>query len=181
MSGLGDSSRNSIIRILKEGLKTFGFLLSQDSSDTSVRLLLMLAKLQGKEVLKDDSLIRARLAARLVRQTGSLEFAISLISLAIEANDKRFFIDFGKCLAGREIKDSSLFDKRERDIAELVLFHSEMTAKQAVEELQRRNHPGITEENFRMWKMRLLKAKPLFDEVIARWRNKISTSGVTDD
>src|SRR5262249_22648100 len=115
------------------------------------RLLLMLSKLTDKEVLKDDSLMRAKLAARIVEETGDLDFSFWLVLLAIETNDKRFFIDFGKCLSG-EIKDPTLFDKRDRDIAEIVLFEPEMSANDAVRELEKRGHRGITEENFRMWK-----------------------------
>jgi len=88
------------------------------------------------------------------------------VLLAIETNDKRFFIDFGKCLSG-EIKDTTLFDKRDCDLAEIVLFSPQMSAKDAVRELKRRGHRGITEENFRMWKMRLLKAKPKLDALMA--------------
>ena len=118
-------------------------------------------------MLKDDSLVRAKLAAKLVQQTGSFYCAATLlVLLAIEANDKRFFIDFGKCLSG-EIKDSTLFDKRDRDLAEIVLFSPQMSAKDAVRELMRRGHCGMSEENFRMWKMRLLKAKRRLDAVMA--------------
>jgi hypothetical protein len=144
-------------------------------------LLLMSAKLQNREMLQDDSLIRAKLAAKAAQQTGSLDFCSWFVDLAIEANDKQFFIDFGKCLSG-EIKDSTLFDKRERDIAEIVLFNPQMSARDAVRELQKRGHREITEENFRMWKMRLLKAKPTFDAVIARLKhNKNSPLAVTDN
>jgi hypothetical protein len=129
-------------------------------------LLLMVAKLQDRDVLKDDSLIRAKIAANTAKQTGSLCFALGQVLLAIELNDKRFFIDFGKCLSG-EIKDPALFDNRDRDMAEIVLFNPRMSAKQAVLELEKRGHRGITEDNFRNWKMRLLRAKPKLDAVMA--------------
>jgi hypothetical protein len=128
--------------------------------------LVMVAKLQDRDVLKDDSLIRAKAAAKVAKQTGSLYSSLGLVLVAILANDKRFFMDFGKCLSG-EIKDSTLFDKRDRDIAEIVLFNPQMSAKQAVLELDRRGHRGITEDNFRMWKMRLRKAKPRFDALMS--------------
>jgi hypothetical protein len=128
--------------------------------------LLMVAKLQDKDVLKDDSLIRAKMAAKVAEQTGSFYSSLGLVLLAIVTNDKRFFVDFGKCLSG-EIKDPTLFDNRDRDIAEIVLFNPRMSAKQAVLELEKRGHHGITEESFRMWKMRLLRAKPRFDAVMA--------------
>jgi hypothetical protein len=128
--------------------------------------LLMVAKLQDKDVLEDDSLIRAKTAAKVAEQTGSLYSSTGLVLLALATNDKRFFIDFGKCLSG-DIKDSTLFDKRDVDIAQIVLFNPQMSAREATLELERRGHRGITEENFRMWKMRLLRAKPKFDAVMA--------------
>jgi hypothetical protein len=128
--------------------------------------LMLVAKLQDRDVLKDDSLIRAKSAAKVAKQTGSLYSSLGLVLLAILTNDKRFFIDFGKCLSG-EIKDFTLIDKRDVDIAEIVLFNPQMSAKQAVLELERRGHRGITEDNFRMWKMRLRRAKPKFDAVMA--------------
>jgi len=70
--------------------------------------------------------------------------------------NKEFFIQLGKCLIG-EI-DRQLVDKRDIDIAEIVFFHPELSAREAVHELVRRGHREITEENFRMWKMRLLEA-----------------------
>jgi hypothetical protein len=79
--------------------------------------------------------------------------------------NKEFFIQLGKCLTG-EI-DRQLVDQRDIDIAEIVLFHPQLSAADAVSELQRRGHRGITEENFRMWKMRLLKAKEEYDAVQA--------------
>jgi hypothetical protein len=142
--------------------------------------LLMAAKLGDKKVLKDDSLIRAKLAAGSVKSTGSLGAVLYLILLAVETNDIRFFIDFGKCLSG-DIKDATLFDKRDLDIAEIVLFNPEMSAREAVRELYRRGHHGITEDNFRMWKMRLLKAKPMVEKTIAFLHNKFFPVTVTDD
>jgi hypothetical protein len=155
-------------------------LLADNPRRAMASMLLMAAELQDKEVLRDHSLIRAKLAARMVKETGDLDFSFWLVLLAIETNDKRFFIDFGKCLSG-EIKDPTLFDKRDRDIAEIVACNPEMSAKEAVRELEKRGHRGITEDNFRMWKMRLLKAKPFFDELIAYFHNKITPLGVTDN
>jgi hypothetical protein len=128
---------------------------------TIASMLLMAAKLQDKEILKDDSLLRAKLAAKVVEATEDLAPALGQVLLAIKTNDKRFFIDFGKCLSG-EIKDPTVFDKRDRDIAEIVVFHPQMSARDAVRELGKRGHRGITEDNFRMRKMRLLKAKAWF-------------------
>ena len=79
--------------------------------------------------------------------------------------NKEFFIQLGKCLTGE--LDHQLVDERDIDIAEIVLFHPRLSAANAVSELQRRGHRGITEENFRMWKMRLLKGKEEYDAVQA--------------
>jgi hypothetical protein len=79
--------------------------------------------------------------------------------------NKEFFIQLGKCLTG-EI-DRQLVGKRDIDIGEIVLFHPELSARDAVRELVRRGHRPITEQNFGMWKMRLLKAKKEYDAVQA--------------
>ena len=154
-------------------------LLTHNPRRTIATMLLMVAKLYNKQVLKDDSLLRAKLLAKLVRETGELAPALGHVLVAIEVNDKQFFIDFGRCLSG-DIKDPTVFHKRERDIAEIVAFTPNMSAKQAVRELEKRGHRGITEENFRMWKMRLLKARPLFTKLITWCRNNFSPVAVTE-
>jgi hypothetical protein len=174
------SRAHGIRQILANMVNVLGPFLVGDSRRTRARALLFAAKLQDKQVPRDGSLIRAKLAAKMVEQTGDLDFCMHFVLLAIEANDKQFFIDFGRCLSN-EIKDTTLFDKRERDIAELVACNPNMSAREAVRELENRGHRGITEENFRMWKMRLLKAKPLFDEIIARLHNKFPSAAVTDN
>src|SRR5215831_15466601 len=130
-----------------------------------VWLLLIAAKLKDKDLV-EDSLLRAKMAACVVKLTGSLNSLglQGLVLLAIKTNDKGFFIDFGKCLSG-EIKDPTLFHKRDYDLAEIVL--SRLSAEAAVRELKKRGHPGITEENFRVQKMRLLKARHVVDAVVA--------------
>jgi hypothetical protein len=75
--------------------------------------------------------------------------------------NKEFFTQLGKCLTGE--LDREFVDKRDIDIAEIVLFDPQLSAGDAVLELERRGHTGITEENFRMWKMRLLKANKKFE------------------
>ena len=82
---------------------------------------------------------------------------LRVIGAQAAMKNKKFFINLGKCLAG-EI-NPQLWDQRDIDMAEIVLFHPELSAGDAVRELERRDHYGITEENFRMWKMRLLKAR----------------------
>jgi hypothetical protein len=81
------------------------------------------------------------------------------------SRNKKFFINLGNCLSGKI--NPQLWDQRDIDIAEIVLFHQELSAGSAVRELERRGHRGITEENFRMWKMRLLNAKKEYDAVQA--------------
>ena len=161
--------------ILDDMLRMLAPVLTHNPRRCMASFLLMATKLQDKEVLKNDSLMRAKLAAKVVEQEGSLDFSIWLVLLAIETNDKQFFVDFGKCLSG-EIKDSTLFDNRARDIAEIVLFEPQMPVKDALRQLERRGHRGITEDNFRMWKMRLLKAKPKFDAAIAKLDAMTQTS-----
>lgn len=75
--------------------------------------------------------------------------------------NKEFFVQLGKCLTGET--DHQLVDRRDIDIAEIVLFHPELSARSAVRELMRRGHRPITEQNFGMWKLRLLKAKESYD------------------
>jgi hypothetical protein len=86
---------------------------------------------------------------------------LRVIGLQALMKNKEFFIQLGKCLTG-EI-DRQFMDQRDVDIAEIVLFHPRLSARDAVSALRRRGHRGITEENFRMWKMRLLNAKEEYD------------------
>ena len=79
--------------------------------------------------------------------------------------NKEFFTQLGKCLTGEN--DYQLVDKRDIDIAEIILFHPDLSARNAVRQLVRRGHSPITEQNFGMWKMRLLKAKKEYDAVQA--------------
>jgi hypothetical protein len=160
------TTTDSVEQIIAQMARMLSPLLSHRPERSMASLLLLFTKLQDKEMLKDDSLIRAKLAAKVVEQTGDLDFCLWFVLLAIETNDKTFFIDFGKCLSGK-IKDSTLFDRRERDIAEIVLFNPDISAKDAIRELQKRGHRGMTEDNFRMWKMRLHKAKSALDTALA--------------
>jgi hypothetical protein len=158
--------RAGIEDILVELLsKTYRRALDRNPRRQMAYRLLMAAKLQDKDVLIDDSLIRAKLAANEAKKTGSFYSSTALVLMALVRNDKRFFIDLGKCLSGEITPD--LFDKRDFDMAEIVLFNPKMPARQAVLELVKRGHREITEDNFRNWKKRLLKAKPRLDAVNA--------------
>lgn len=180
LAGDSDLLRSRVEAFLKNGggVRQLDALATEIASDKLCRewlqkggrrmqasLLLMVAKLQGKEYMRDDSLIRAKLTARMFEQTGSFDFHAHLIEMATARNDKQFFVDLGRCLS-REIKDSTLFDNRDRYVAEIVLFHPEMPVANALQELEKRGH-HLTEASFKMRKMRLLKAKPLFDAVMA--------------
>jgi hypothetical protein len=103
---------------------------------------------------------QAKYAAQLFTRPNPEHFKAA-IELAADIKHKQFFIDLGKCLSG-DI-DPELWDKRDIDIAEIVLSNPRISAKNAVRELEKRNHRGITEENFRNWKSKLLKAKREYD------------------
>lgn len=138
---------------------------------SAARLVLMLEKLWGKDYVQVGSLLRAKLAAQFFELWGASEQVIL-------KGDRQFFIDLGKCLSG-EIK-TAVYSKRDLDIAELVLSGPHLSAKEAVRELSKRGHRPITEENFRVTKMRLLR---VLGEIVAcaEKRNKFSSLPVTDD
>jgi hypothetical protein len=112
--------------------------------------LLVAAELQSKNF----SLKKAKVVAEQFKQYGKFSLSAITIQEAAVRNDKQFFIDLGKCLSG-EIKNTVLFDKRDLDIAEMALFAT--SGRDAVRELEWRGHDDMTEDNFRMWKMRLFK------------------------
>jgi uncharacterized protein YaeQ len=112
-----------------------------------------------------DWLAQAKFAATLFKHPDP-ELFRGALELAITIKHKKFFIDLGKCLSG-EI-DPQLWDKRDLDIAEIVLSNPRMRAKDAVRELERRGHTGISEENFRNWKSKLVKAKREYDAFRSR-------------
>jgi hypothetical protein len=110
------------------------------------RFALMLEKLWGKDYAQVGSLLRSKVAAQFFELWGASE-QVTL------KGDRQFFIDLGKCLSG-EIK-TEVYSKRDSDIAELIFSKPHLSAKEAVRELSKRDH-RITEENFRVRKMRLL-------------------------
>ena len=103
-----------------------------------------------------DSLPYAKLAAMTFEHPDQ-ELFKNVIEVAAIMKHKKFFIELGKCLSG-DI-DRHLWDKREIDIAEIVLSNPRIPARDAVHELQKRGHSGMSAENFRNWKSKLLKAK----------------------
>lgn len=112
-----------------------------------------------------DWLAQAKYAATLFKHPDP-ELFRGAIEFAITVKHKKFFIDLGKCLSG-EI-DPQLWDKRDLDIAEIVLSNPRMRAKDAVRELTKLGHRGMSEENFRNWKSKLLKAKREYDAFRSR-------------
>jgi hypothetical protein len=86
------------------------------------------------------------------------------IKKAAAASHKQFFIDLGKCLEARPRLQSQLWDKRDLDIAEIVLqsLWEKLKAKEAVRLLEERGHQ-MTEERFRKHKSELLRGKSNFD------------------
>src|SRR5260370_21020952 len=107
-----------------------------------------------------DWLEQAKFAAMLFDHPDP-ELFRGAIELALVVRHRRFFIDLGKCLSG-EI-NSQLWDKRDVDLAEIILSNPRMRAEEGVQEMVKRGHSHITEDNYRMWKMRLLKAKREYD------------------
>ncbi len=79
------------------------------------------------------------------------------IAQAANNNDKHFFIDLSKCLAG-EIA-TAFHDQLDYDIADICCTQRTITAPAAIAELKERGH-SVNEEQFRMRKKRLGLAKP---------------------
>jgi hypothetical protein len=124
------------------------------------RYAVMLSKLWGKNLRQHGSLLRAKNCAAFFEFWGTSD------QVALKG-DKQFFIDLGKCLSG-EIK-TEVYSKLELDIAELVFSKPHLSAKEAVRELSKRGHK-ITEEHFRVEKMRLLK---VLEQILAASERKL--------
>lgn len=99
-----------------------------------------------KEAAVLDWLNIAKLAA------GDLQAFAFEIFIAANANQKKFFIDLGKCLSG-EMKSG--YDNLDISAALILSHNPVIKAKDAIHELKERGHTEITEENFRMRKHRL--------------------------
>ena len=86
----------------------------------------------------------------------NLKRSAELIHLAAHQDAKKFFIALGKCLSG-EIK-STLHDKMDLDIGEILSENPSISGKEAVRELKKRGHSrDLSLENFRVRKQRLLR------------------------
>jgi len=75
---------------------------------------------------------------------------------AVKRNDKRFFIDLGKCLSGE--MNSGMHDKMDECVALILAYNPSIRARNAVHVLEKFGCPRITEDNFRVRKQRLKRA-----------------------
>jgi hypothetical protein len=72
---------------------------------------------------------------------------------AAERNDKRFFIDLGKCLSGE--MDPGMYDEMDECVALILACNPSIPAREGVRVLEKLGCPSITEDNFRVRKQRL--------------------------
>jgi hypothetical protein len=75
---------------------------------------------------------------------------------AAERNDKRFFIDLGKCLSGE--MNPGMHDKMDECVALILAYNPSILARKGVRALEKLGCPSITEDNFRVRKQRLKRA-----------------------
>jgi hypothetical protein len=109
---------------------------------------LLWAKIAPSEI-RDDSLAAAKLAAR------NLKNSADRVRMEAERENRRFFIDLGKCLSG-EIKPEP-FSDMDSEIVRILSINPSITAKDAVCELAKKNW-HISEDHFRVIKQRLKRA-----------------------
>ena len=95
------------------------------------------------------ALPEAKLAAQ------NLKVGADPISMEAKRDNRRFFIELGKCLSG-EIKPE-LFDDMDWDLVRILCINPSTTAKDAVRKLEKKGW-HITEEAFRVRKQRLRRA-----------------------
>jgi hypothetical protein len=79
-----------------------------------------------------------------------------VILSAANRNDKRFFIDLGRCLSGE--MDSRVYDKMDQHVALILACNPSIPAKDGVRVLEESGCPRITEDNFRVRKQRVKDA-----------------------
>jgi hypothetical protein len=108
----------------------------------------------------------AKFTAQTLKRSGAEFWDALLIVRPIGSKHflNRFFIDLGKCLSG-EIK-CELWDKMDVEVAEIVLCNPSISAKAGVPELKKWGDVTISEDNFRMRKMRLkrvMRERDAFD------------------
>jgi len=110
-----------------------------------------------------DSRVAAKNCAR------NLKGAWRPIAREAQKGNRQFFIDLGKCLSG-EI-DSTLYEKSDYDLADIVGRNPSISASEAVREMMKRGHPKMTEETLRMRKYRLMRDARAARKV---WEKKIA-------
>jgi hypothetical protein len=130
---------------LKEPLKTLNAVIKSASE------LLFWSKI-APEVGKDSPFF-AKLASH------DLKAQKRVILKAAERNDKRFFIDLGKCLSGE--MGSELYDQMDEHVALILALDPWISAKDAVCYLQKCGW-SISEDAFRVRKQRLMRALAKF-------------------
>ena len=96
--------------------------------------------------LRQDVQVGAKIAAH------DLKAHSSIILDAAERNDKKFFIELGKCLSGRSKPEWT--SAMSGDVASIFLLNPDIPAKEGVR-LLRELGWTMTEDDFRMWKKRL--------------------------
>jgi hypothetical protein len=92
---------------------------------------------------------------RAKRASQDLKAAKGEILVAIEDDDKEFFIDLGRCLSGEIDTTDNFLDRRECYVAGLLTRYPTIAAKDAVDQIARAGFPRMSEENFRMLKKRM--------------------------
>ena len=96
---------------------------------------------------KNTSRVFAKIISR------DLKTYAKTISRLAEIGNKQFFIDLGKCLSG-DIKSDEV-DRQKCDIASMLCSNPSIPIKEAVRELKERCGWEMTEDAFKMAKMRL--------------------------
>ena len=93
---------------------------------------------------------------------------------AAERNDKRFFIDLGKCLSGE--MDPGMYperyDKMDECVALILALNPSIPARKGVSFLEQLGCPRITEDNFRMRKQRMKRALEEYGFHITEWKQR---------
>ena len=101
--------------------------------------------------VEEDSPCHAKWASHDLKANKAILFK------AAESNDKRFFIDLGKCLSGEMDPGMPLgmYDQMDECVALILACNPSIPARKAVHVLEKLGCPSITEDNFRVRKQRL--------------------------
>ena len=129
--------------------------------DEAVRYAAIMLLLGAKRPRTQDSPVLAKMAAELFQCS---EFdrlltdgpLMDMIRRAVETKNKQFFIDLGKCLSNQ--MKSAVWDRLDYEIALILCIAPRISARRAVGFLKGFRNVAITEDHFRMRKMRLRRA-----------------------